>query len=91
MGGRVSTEIANRVLFRGVRAPWWVTCLSHRRGALASLFGYIHQSWLGISAAETRLSKSSRRRSVSRTGCCLETIIPACDLPSARYFLWRAM
>ena len=79
MGGRASTDIASCVLFRDVRAPRWVTCLSHRRGALLSRSGYIHQSWLGISSAATRLSKSSKRRSVSRMGRCLETMIPYLD------------
>jgi len=37
MGGRASTDITNRVFFRDVRAPRWVTCVSHRRGALASV------------------------------------------------------
>jgi hypothetical protein len=36
MGGRVSTDISNCVLFRDVRAPRWVTCVSLGRGALAS-------------------------------------------------------
>jgi hypothetical protein len=35
MGGRVSTDITNRVFSRDVRAPRWVTCVSHCRGALA--------------------------------------------------------
>jgi hypothetical protein len=35
MGGRVSTDIANCVFSRDVRAPRWVTCVSHRRGALS--------------------------------------------------------
>jgi len=37
MGERVSTDISNCVLFRDVRAPRWVTFVSHRRGALASV------------------------------------------------------
>jgi hypothetical protein len=37
MDKRVSTDITNRVLFRDVRAPRHVTCVSQRRGALASV------------------------------------------------------
>jgi hypothetical protein len=35
MDRRASTDVTNRVLFRDVRVPRWVTCLPHRRGALA--------------------------------------------------------
>jgi hypothetical protein len=36
MDRRASTDIANRVFSRDVRAPRHVTCVSHRRGVLAS-------------------------------------------------------
>ena len=35
MGGGVSTDITNCALIRDVRAPRWVTCVSHSRGALS--------------------------------------------------------
>jgi hypothetical protein len=35
MGGRVSTDVTNHVLSRDVRAPRYVTCVSHCRGALS--------------------------------------------------------
>jgi hypothetical protein len=37
MGGRAPTDITSFVFFLDVRAPRYVTCVSHSRGALASV------------------------------------------------------